>query len=357
MKLFLLLLSVVRTGAFTARRASPSSAARRVRAAPEAVRLWERHSSSSSRFALGAARKDFLALDFDGVVCASSGESSVSSIIAANKEWPDFCNIPRDAAKFALISSIVSAVRPVIETGYENMLVVRYLVEDYRGAAGVGGRGLDVQIWRDANTQYILEDWNAHFRDALLARYGSTKEGLIASFGQTRDTMIEEEFPFWVSLNKIYPAVLGSLRTISSDTCVGTKVNPFLDSVFVITTKQERFVRAILENNGFNIFDLDNAYGSKVRVLQELTRRLAASAEQCAQEEQPTLHFVEDRYETLLATLAHKAAHPLSLNVKCYLVDWGYNTPEQRRAARENPEVELISQEEFGALVGRVTGR
>jgi len=189
-----------------------------------------------------------------------------------------------------------------------------------------------------------------------------------------------------VSLNKIYPAVLGSLRTISSDTCVGTKVNPFLDSVFVITTKQERFVRAILENNGLflirdgvsnrlpptgeqsgdtatdaapvsNIFDLDNAYGSKVRVLQELTRRLAASAEQCAQEEQPTLHFVEDRYETLLATLAHKAAHPLSLNVKCYLVDWGYNTPEQRRAARENPEVELISQEEFGALVGRVTGR
>ena len=35
-----------------------------------------------------------LALDFDGVICASSTESSVSSILAAKKKWPTLPLIP-----------------------------------------------------------------------------------------------------------------------------------------------------------------------------------------------------------------------------------------------------------------------
>ena len=38
-------------------------------------------------------KKNIIALDFDGVICASSGESSFSSIVAAKKYWPDVCDI------------------------------------------------------------------------------------------------------------------------------------------------------------------------------------------------------------------------------------------------------------------------
>jgi hypothetical protein len=54
---------------------------------------------------------------------------------------------------------------------------------------------------------------------------------------------------------------------------------------------------------------------------------------------EPQIHFVEDRFETLLSVMKDPALE----NVKLYLVDWGYNTPEQRAEARKlAPRIELI---------------
>ena len=92
-------------------------------------------------------RRNILALDFDGVVCASSVESSFSSIIAAENFWPEACQIlkARDAkssyspieteahdSTFRMVRSAVDKLRPIVETGFENMLLVRAILEEIR---------------------------------------------------------------------------------------------------------------------------------------------------------------------------------------------------------------------------------
>lgn len=95
---------------------------------------------------------EILALDFDGVICASSIESSFSSIIAAQKFWPSICKVVSyDSSKgsnkllnssysplhtegeesyFCRIRKALNILRPIVETGFENMLLVRLLHEE-----------------------------------------------------------------------------------------------------------------------------------------------------------------------------------------------------------------------------------
>lgn len=58
-----------------------------------------------------------VALDFDGVVCDSVGESSLSAFKAAAILWPGVFATPEaEAAKPRLVEEM-RAVRPVVETG------------------------------------------------------------------------------------------------------------------------------------------------------------------------------------------------------------------------------------------------
>lgn len=59
------------------------------------------------------------------------------------------------------------------------------------------------------------------------------------------------------------------------------------------------------------------------------------------------IHFVEDRFETLLAVMKIPALDDIQL----YLVDWGYNTEAQREEAKKlSPRIKLIDGEEFKLL-------
>lgn len=102
---------------------------------------------------------DILALDFDGVVCASSPESSYSSIVAAKQVWPSsFTNVEiADPTSYSSLQEVIMYLRPIIETGYENMLIARYLHESKR-------KGSDVEL-----------EWNPSFRDQLISNYGIPK--------------------------------------------------------------------------------------------------------------------------------------------------------------------------------------
>ena len=80
---------------------------------------------------------------------------------------------------------------------------------------------------------------------------------------------------------------------------------------------------------------------------------LAALLEQYRNEEslrknkEVVIHFVEDRFETLLAVTKIPALD----SVQLYLVDWGYNTPTQREeAVRMFPRIKLINGEDFKIL-------
>ena len=104
-----------------------------------------------------AAITDVFALDFDGVVCDSVGESALSAWTvrraqplpprlaaashrqgaayllpraqASEQLWPDVFCAPGAAAQKQRVLDEMRLVRPVVETGYENLIQARLLLE------------------------------------------------------------------------------------------------------------------------------------------------------------------------------------------------------------------------------------
>jgi len=60
-----------------------------------------------------------------------------------------------------------------------------------------------------------------------------------------------------------------------------------------------------------------------------------------------SLHFVDDRFETLEAIAQEGDLRRFNL----YLAAWGYNTPEERQAAAKLPGVRVISLQQFCELL------
>jgi phosphoglycolate phosphatase-like HAD superfamily hydrolase len=308
--------------------------------------------SSASASGLSAAlgtRKELLALDFDGVLCKSDGESSYSSIIAAREQWPDECTIEY-SFEFNRVRRYISELRPVIETGYENMVLVRYILERLR-VDGI----CDVDSGCTIDTTPLLTEWCPEMRDELITRYNTDKETLIYMFGHIRDRIIEERYQFWVELNEIYPFVAEHFtRERLQET--GKKLD-----YCIVTSKQGRFAKSIL--NYFNIdppkdeqlYDLENPMGAKPRVLlsllagldtrakpEEIEAAVSGETLKAIQEngqEVPLIHFVEDRWQALQAVMKNDLLKP---HCKLYLVDYGYNTQAERDAALACPDVEVI---------------
>lgn len=69
-----------------------------------------------------------VALDFDGVICNSSIESSLSAWKGACDAWPTVFESATPTDKDRTVQYLRD-VRPVIETGFENLLLIRLLFE------------------------------------------------------------------------------------------------------------------------------------------------------------------------------------------------------------------------------------
>jgi len=286
--------------------------------------------STSGRF-LSPNKRPVLVLDFDGVVCASSPESSDTAIVAVESYWPQ---IKVDDSKRGEIRDSISSLRPIVETGFENMLLCRVLIEEYE------------QNGNRFDAAQLSSRWNSKYRDELLSKYAASKVDMIQAFGDMRDKRILKDRSAWISLNKLYNGPASVLQAKAS----------LLDDFFIVTTKQERFVKAILAANGVQtppperLFDLDSGLGPKPKVLEHILSLYSTASLESNLE--PQIHFVEDRMETLLAV-----AQSPSLgqeNVCLYLADWGYNTAAQREAARNHPRIQLIDEDDFVALTSEV---
>ena len=59
----------------------------------------------------------------------------------------------------------------------------------------------------------ILSIWGPQIRDSLIEKFDCNKEDLITYFGDTRDTLIKEDFNKWLSLNSVF----GCVKTSFSD--------------------------------------------------------------------------------------------------------------------------------------------
>lgn len=235
------------------------------------------------------------ALDFDGVICDSAVETAITGWQAAAQLWPDMPKAvpPEMIARFRL-------VRPIIETGYEAILAMRLL---YLGAT----------------VEVIYEDYSNQIK-ILLEEINTTVGALKTLFGTTRDIWIAHDLTSWIEMNPLFDGIALKLQKLGQ-----------LCPWYVVTTKQERFVKQILHANGIEladerIFGLDRNM-SKVEVLTQLK----------IWHPEATLVFAEDRLPTLLKVLqTDKLA-----DVKLILALWGYNTDADKALAASQPIISM----------------
>ncbi len=221
------------------------------------------------------------ALDFDGVICDSAVETGITGWKAATRIWTDMTG---DLPEQELIDQF-RRVRPVIETGYESIPVMRMLYQ---------GDGID-SIFAEFSEK----------KQKLIEHSGKSVDYFKKLFGETRDLWIENALHEWLNMNPLFPGVAEKLSVLDEQ-----------HLWYIVTTKQERFVSQILASNGIHlpktrIFGLDRNM-SKVGILLELINKHPDSE----------LHFIEDRLPTLLKVLQNNELR----KIKLFFADWGYNT-------------------------------
>jgi phosphoglycolate phosphatase-like HAD superfamily hydrolase len=262
------------------------------------------------------AKKRVIALDFDGVVCDSVGESSLSAFRAAQQQWPEVFNTPAAEAARPRLVEQMRAVRPVVETGYENVVQIRLLLE---------GTTVDE----------MLASWH-ELLPAAMARWRLEREPLVRLFGRVRDEWIAADAAGWLAPNRIYdgvaPAVAAALASAPRD------------EVYVVTTKQAQFTELLLRDMARLPLPAERIYSTtlsgapKSGVLAQL-----AAAHPGADD----YVFVEDK----LSTLEKVAATPGAEAWRLFLVDWGYNTPAERARAAAHSRITVLDVGAFGALM------
>ncbi|MGZ5000650.1 MAG: HAD family hydrolase [Methylomonas sp.] len=227
------------------------------------------------------------ALDFDGVICDSAVETAITGWKAAGQIWSDMANAisPEMIDRFR-------QVRPIIETGYEAILAMRLIYLGETTEAIYNGYSKKIQL--------------------LMAEAQVNTDDLKKLFGETRDAWIADDLEDWIAMNPLFPNIAGKLRNLGER-----------HDWYVITTKQERFVKHILKANAIDladerIFGLDRNL-SKSEVLRQLSKA----------HPQKTIQFVEDRLPTLLDV----KTHPELTDVRLFFAPWGYNTAQDKALA------------------------
>jgi hypothetical protein len=278
------------------------------------------------------------ALDFDGVICDSALETAITGWKAASRIWQDMPEpVPQElVARFRL-------VRPIIETGYEAILAMRLLYLGETVEAIYSGYGDKTQ--------------------ALLKGAGITVDDLKTLFGETRDAWIADDLVSWVQMNPLFDGVAEKLRVLNKHEGIPkSSITPFplreevgrndfksisypyssspgsfskgedishdaLCPWYVVTTKQERFVKQILSANaielsGERIFGLDRNMG-KLDVLKALMKK----------HPNEKIVFVEDRLQALLNVMKDDGLTQVNL----IFALWGYSTDEDKALAAQQP--------------------
>ncbi|GMY23682.1 Ribosomal RNA small subunit methyltransferase G [Fagus crenata] len=261
---------------------------------------------------------DLYALDFDGVLCDSCGESSRSAVKAAKVRWPALFDGVDSTTEDAIVDQM-HRVRPVVETGYENLLLVRLLLEMRIPSIQKSS------VAEGLTVEGILENWSK-LKPIIMEEWAESRDALVDLFGKVRDEWIEKDLATWISANRFYPGVPDALKFASS-------------RLYIVTTKQSRFADALLrELAGVTIpperiFGLGT--GPKVEVLKQLQKK--------PENHGLRLHFVEDR----LATLKYVIKEPELDGWNLYLGDWGYNTQKEREEAATIPRIHLLELSDF----------
>jgi phosphoglycolate phosphatase-like HAD superfamily hydrolase len=234
-----------------------------------------------------------LALDFDGVLCDGRPEYFESAWRAYVTAWPHPLTGERPA-----IGDRFATLRPLIESGWEMPLLVHALL------AGVDARALkDRPGWLAA-------------APALMRSAGVSAETLGRTLNQVRDDWFARDPAGWLAHHRFYPGVAARLVALLDSTT----------RVVIVTTKTERFARALLTGADPRLSTVTIIGREPGRPIPkpDILRRLATDHGLGA--DATGLWFVEDMLETLEAT----AARGDLAGTHLFLADWGYNTEADR---------------------------
>lgn len=253
-----------------------------------------------------------LALDFDGVMCDGRPEYFETARRAYAAAWPG-----ADVARAAQLATRFGAARPLVESGWEMPLLLHALV------AGVPERDL---VDRDA--------WRLTAR-RLLDGAPIDTPGLARALNAARDAWFAEDAKDWLAHHAFYPGVCARVVQALDD---GVRVT-------IVTTKAERFARALLAAQDSRlgaVAIIGREPGRTVPKPETLVRLGRAHGLPAGG---AGLWFVEDMLETLELVRATPGLEATRL----FLAGWGYNTLEQRAVAGSNGHVILLSLRDVAA--------
>ncbi|KAL2233876.1 UNVERIFIED_CONTAM: hypothetical protein Sindi_1119800 [Sesamum indicum] len=267
---------------------------------------------------------DLYALDFDGVLCDSCGESSLSAVKAAKVRWPSLFSGVESSLEDWIVDQM-HIVRPVVETGYENVLLVRLLLETQIPSIRKSS------VAEGLTVEGILENW-MKIKPVIMEEWNENRDELIDLFGKVRDEWMDNDLATWIGANRFYPGVPDALKFASS-------------KLYIVTTKQSRFADALLRELAGVTIPPERIYGlgtgPKVKVLKQL--------QDMPEHQGLTLHFVEDRLATLKNVIkeAELDKWNLYLDKESEAGDWGYNTQKERQEAASISRIRLLQLSDF----------
>ena len=182
-------------------------------------------------------------------------------------------------------------------------------------------------LYLEEPIETIYSDYGNKIQFLLKEAQVSTDD-LKKLFGETRDAWIDNDLADWVNMNPLFEGAAAKLCQLGQQ-C------PW----YVITTKQERFVKQILKANAIEladerIFGLDRNM-NKMEILKGLLKT----------HPNETVYFVEDRLPTLLNILKNDEL----ASVKLIFALWGYNTAEDKALAAKQA-ITLQQLEDFLVL-------
>jgi phosphoglycolate phosphatase-like HAD superfamily hydrolase len=251
-----------------------------------------------------------LALDFDGVICDGMLEYFQSTKRAYRHFWP-----LEDLNELEFFAENFYRLRPLIETGWEMILLLRALVLAVPEAEMH-------HHWSELIKRLLTQE---NLEPVLLAK----------TLDQVRDEWINEDLDGWLNLHRFYPGVIERLKSLLSSSTL----------LYVVTTKEGRFVQKLLADQGLEL-NRESIIGKEIKQPKYLTLQQLLEQHHLSPQE---LWFVEDLLPTLLLV-----NQQLDLTgVGLFLADWGYNTEAARNSLSSPssqssfPKIHLLSLSQF----------
>jgi phosphoglycolate phosphatase-like HAD superfamily hydrolase len=282
--------------------------------------------TTTSRMASSSSDSLFL-FDFDGVVCDSCDECTVSALRTCQKlgvldDGDDNHDANLEYPPQWLFDKM-REIRPAIEVGWQIPVLLSVFLEQQKDN---DNNKLSVEEII-ANYQELVANW--------LSKRGKTETDMIDAFGAVRDAWIKEDIQSWLDINTFYPGVPEALENCANS-----------GEAVLVTTKQQRFAISLCRHAGVSDQALPNdkiyglgQYKAKADVIVD---RMTAGG----YSPQQTLFF-EDRWPTLAKCLKDKRLD----GVRLHLCAWGYVAEFELALAKAEPRVEVLSLEDFSKIV------